>query len=82
VIDAKTLEKLASFTGEALGPTADERGVVVFRKSRGRLEFHDLRPIVKELDLGASADQAVEEPGNHERSGEEPGHQEDSGEFH
>ncbi|HTM01498.1 MAG TPA: hypothetical protein VL503_10300 [Candidatus Omnitrophota bacterium] len=45
VIDVETLHSVASFRGEALGPTADERGVVVFRRDLGRLEYHDLRPL-------------------------------------
>lgn len=45
VIDVETLRSVASFRGEALGPTADERGVVVFRRDRGSLEYHDLRPL-------------------------------------
>ena len=47
VIDVETLRSVASFRGEALGPTADERGVVVFRRDRGRLEYHDLRPVAR-----------------------------------
>lgn len=48
IIDVETSEKAESFVGEAIGPTADERGVVVFRRSRGRLEFHDLRSVARE----------------------------------
>lgn len=48
VIDVETGDRVASFRGEALGPTADERGVVVFRRDRGRLEYHDLRPVTRD----------------------------------
>jgi hypothetical protein len=74
VIDAETHEILDSFPGEALGPTADGRGVVVFRRSRGRLEFHDLRPVVLERDDSA---------GRRERGLDESGQgREEPGEFH
>ena len=53
VIDVETLQSVASFRGEALGPTADERGVVVFRRDLGRLEYHDLRPVARERSLAA-----------------------------
>jgi len=45
VIDVSTGDVLKSFRGEAIGPTADGRGAVVFRRDRGRLEYHDLRPV-------------------------------------
>jgi hypothetical protein len=48
VVDAESKKILASFPGEALGPTADERGVVVFHRTKGTLEFCDLRPVIKE----------------------------------
>jgi hypothetical protein len=45
VVDVGTFDTVESFRGEALGPTADERGVILFHADEGRLEFHDLRPV-------------------------------------
>jgi hypothetical protein len=62
LIDAETLETLDSFPGEALGPTADERGAIVFRRSRGGLEFHDLRPAVRErAEAGSRRERSVDD---------------------
>lgn len=47
VIDVASGEVLKSFKGEALGPTADGRGVVVFRRDKRRLTYYDLRPIAQ-----------------------------------
>jgi hypothetical protein len=58
VIDAESKRVLASFPGEALGPTADERGVVVFHRTKGTLEFCDLRPVIKEHSEKERADEA------------------------
>ncbi|MGE5177475.1 MAG: hypothetical protein ACM3PF_00110 [Bacteroidota bacterium] len=56
VVDVGTFETVASFRGEALGPTADERGVILFHADEGRLEFHDLRSVPTESTDGLSTD--------------------------
>jgi hypothetical protein len=63
VVDAESKKILASFPGEAIGPTADERGVIVFHRASRTLEFQDLRATVREheeTELAAEA-QAREE---------------------
>lgn len=73
VIDVATGRTVDSFPGEALGPTADERGVVVFRRSRGRLEYHDLRPVAREWSEDRARWQRVEangEPGARDEPGD------------
>jgi hypothetical protein len=63
VVDAESKKVLASFPGEAIGPTADERGVIVFHRASRTLEFQDLRATVREheeKELAAEA-QAREE---------------------
>lgn len=57
IVDVATGETVDSFRGEALGPTADERGVIVFRRARGRLEFHDLRPVAGEWSAERARDE-------------------------
>jgi hypothetical protein len=63
VVDAESKKILASFPGEAIGPTADERGVIVFHRASRTLEFQDLRATVREheeTEIAAEA-QAREE---------------------
>jgi hypothetical protein len=47
IIDVGTLETIASFPGEAIGPSADEQSVTVLRRDLGRLVAVDLRPLVR-----------------------------------
>jgi hypothetical protein len=72
VIDVETRTTVASFPGEALGPSADERGTVVFLRGEGRLEFHDLRDVVREYagSRDPSRDDRDQPP---EREGENSG---------
>ncbi len=48
VVDAESKKVLASFPGEAIGSSADERGVIVFHRTRRALEFQDLRSVVRD----------------------------------
>lgn len=89
VVDVETGRSADSFPGEAIGPTADERGVVVFRRSRGRLEYHDLRPVARDwserrerwerADVSVDENDAGERP---ERSDEGPESPDPPGDFY
>ena len=48
IVDIGSMEVIASVPGEALGPSANERGVTVLRRDLKSLLLLDLQPLVKE----------------------------------
>jgi hypothetical protein len=87
IVDVEAQEIVESFQGEAIGPAADGRGVVVFRRNRGRLEFHDLRPVAREREETRRRREEAERhdgPENREEieNREEPETRDESAEFY